>query len=94
MKSKCLKYDIPSSACFPESSGTVGKEQWGPIAYQYGDGYEMSVASDNTITSYTVTNNPFNKTKTDSFGKEHNAETYRIRGEQALSKDFYGMFIT
>lgn len=92
MKSKCLKYDIPSSACFPVLS--VGKEQWGPIAYEYGDGYEASqnIAEDK-ITN-TITKKDFNKTKTDLFGKEHNTETYRIRSEGALSKDFYGMFIT
>ena len=91
MKSKCLKYDIPSSACFPLSS--VGKEQWGPIAYQCGKGYEtsqaVSMAGDKQITTVTVSFMEFNKTKIVSFGNEQRAETYRTSCTDSLRKDFY-----
>ena len=90
MKSKCLKYEIPSSTCIPLS--TRGKHQWGPISYQNGDGYTSAQATntDTGTTTVTVTFTEFNKTKKDEFSIDRNLETFRVAEDSTVTKDFYG----
>ncbi len=91
MKSKCLKYDAPSSTCIP--LGQIGKQQWGPIAYQEGNGYTTTVTystSQPIITTNIVTTSNFNRTKTDTDGKELPLEAYRTADDNILTKDIYG----
>ncbi len=87
MRSKCLKYDVPSSTCIP--LGATGKQQWGPISYQKEAGFTTSQSGAGPVT-YTVTFTEFNKTKVDDFGISRRLESFRTAAASTLTKDFYG----
>jgi hypothetical protein len=88
MRSKCLKYDVPSSTCIP--LGANGKQQYGPISYKNGDGYTMVATSESGTVTYTLTFTEFNKTEKDAFGNDRNLEKFRTAADSTLTKDVYG----
>jgi hypothetical protein len=89
MRSKCLKYEVPSSTCIPLAA--TGKQQWGPISYKNGDGYTtVTTTSETGINTITVTFTEFNKTQKDAFGNDRSLESFRVAATSTLTKDFYG----
>ena len=98
MKSKCLKYNRPSSTCVWPYFINQEVLRYGPVAYQDGVGFTLSYSDSggNGKTTITLQQVPYNSTKVDEFGVARSLEDFRVPSLSinTMPKDVYGTFFS